>query len=69
MKGSRTDTIIARRISSRSEERMFLKRHCSDTLQSKGAAESFRLPTRTNGRCTAKEESVEPTLTGHVVIG
>ena len=69
MKGSRTDRVIARRSPSRSEERMFLKRHCSDTLQSKGAAESFRLPTRPKGKCTAKDESVEPTLTGHVVIG
>ena len=69
MKGSRTDTVNARRIPSRSEERMFLKRHCSDTLQSKGTAESFRLPTRINGKCTAKEESAGPTSTGHVVIG
>ena len=48
---------------------MFLKRHCSDNLQSKVAAESFRLPTRTNGQCTAKDDPVGPMSTGHVVIG
>lgn len=68
MERSRTDTVIVRRNPSRSEERVFLKRHCSDSLQENDAAESFRPPTCTNGMCTAKDECVEPTLTYHVLI-